>query len=107
MPLNYISVTHKANFEVYDLIEIPILECGRRQTDVKRIIGGTEAAPGSWPWQIGMYYSGKFVCGGSLVNKNWIITAGYCVKNRGSDQFIIHLGETLKLKLIIKFEKIV
>jgi trypsin len=44
------------------------------------IVGGHEAAPGSWPWAV---YLEKlpfgFECGGSLIDKRWVITAAHCV----------------------------
>jgi hypothetical protein len=52
-----------------------------------RIVGGTQAAPGAWPWAAALVrvpstndYLGQF-CGGSLVAPNWILTAAHCVTN--------------------------
>jgi len=49
-----------------------------------RIIGGVEAEPNSWPWHIklkmrrstGRY---SFVCGGSLIDPRYCVTAAHCV----------------------------
>jgi len=43
-----------------------------------RIVGGDEAAPGSWPWQIELKYRGNQHCGGSIVSNRYIVTAAHC-----------------------------
>jgi secreted trypsin-like serine protease len=54
--------------------------CGKRPlVNADKIVGGTTAVPGDWGWQISMLYNGRHICGGSLVNANWIVTAAHCV----------------------------
>lgn len=36
-----------------------------------RIIGGQEVIPNSWPWQV-FVYDGSHMCGGSLINNQWL-----------------------------------
>ena len=43
-----------------------------------QIVGGQEADPGEWPWQA-IIFPGPFMCGGSLIHPEWIMTAAHCV----------------------------
>merc|ERR1711915_949108 len=45
-----------------------------------RIIGGVEAPPHEFPWQISLRNLGSHICGGSIINKNQVITAAHCVE---------------------------
>ena len=45
-----------------------------------KITGGTTALISDYPWQV-YFISGNFRCGGSIINGNWVITAGHCTKN--------------------------
>jgi len=61
------------------------------------IVGGVDAVPGSWPWQI-VWCSGtnpatcSLSCGGSVVHQNWVITAGHCVNAANPGQYTVKAG---------------
>lgn len=49
------------------------------------IVGGGEAEPGAWPWQVAIMFAdiedgflAQF-CGGTLIAPTWVLTAGHCV----------------------------
>jgi secreted trypsin-like serine protease len=48
----------------------------------QRIVGGVDAIPYSWPWQVALFTGkGAFAyqfCGGTVISPNWIMTAGHC-----------------------------
>ena len=47
-----------------------------------RIIGGQDSYAGEFPYAAAIYKStaeGNYFCTGSVLNKEWIITAGQCV----------------------------
>ncbi|KFO84334.1 Ovochymase-2, partial [Buceros rhinoceros silvestris] len=46
------------------------------------IIGGEEAVPHSWPWQVSVQVSDEHVCGGAVLAKEWVVTAAHCFSAR-------------------------
>jgi len=70
-------------------------------TGDSEIVGGEEAKPHSWPWQAALFmressWSGPKwfqFCGGSLIDSNWVMTAGHCFyKQYDTSNFKIKLG---------------
>jgi len=77
------------------------LQCGKQGTGSKRpagtrVVGGTAAKPGEWPWLAALGYRSKqggqvrFLCGGALIGPSHVITAAHCIR---SDLTTILLGE--------------
>jgi len=57
-----------------------------------RVVGGTEAGFGSFPWQAYIRI-GSSRCGGSLINRNHVVTAGHCVARARPGQIRVTLGD--------------
>uniref|UniRef100_A0A090XE08 Putative trypsin-like serine protease n=2 Tax=Ixodes ricinus TaxID=34613 RepID=A0A090XE08_IXORI len=78
----------------------PRCNCGKRQKAKivsSRIINGTEAPPEHWPWVVGIYDStDTLVCGGSLINEEYVVTAVHCFVNKDACEFSIRLGTILR-----------
>ncbi|KAJ3643191.1 hypothetical protein Zmor_025916 [Zophobas morio] len=58
-----------------------------------RIVGGDEASPGQFPWQVAVYLDtddGTYFCSGALIDPQWVLTAGHCVY--GAKIFTLRLG---------------
>lgn len=59
-----------------------VLACGNPTVmpiEQIRIVGGFEAIPHSWPWQV-YITDDTFVCGASIIDNRWLITAAHCVQ---------------------------
>lgn len=67
---------------------------------VRRIVGGCSSKFSAWPWMAGIYInegSGfRFLCGGSLVEDCWILTAAHCASRVSAKNIITVLGDTVR-----------
>ncbi|XP_037928580.1 uncharacterized protein LOC119662992 isoform X2 [Teleopsis dalmanni] len=63
-----------------------------KQTAQRRIVGGDDAGFGSFPWQAYIRI-GSSRCGGSLVSRRHVVTAGHCVARAISRQVHVTLGD--------------
>uniref|UniRef100_A0AAY4B7E7 pancreatic elastase II n=1 Tax=Denticeps clupeoides TaxID=299321 RepID=A0AAY4B7E7_9TELE len=62
---------------------------------VTRVVGGEDARPHSWPWQISLQYTrnGQWyhTCGGTLISPEWVLTAAHCISN--TNTYRVFLGK--------------
>ncbi|KAK7502858.1 hypothetical protein BaRGS_00005807 [Batillaria attramentaria] len=56
-------------------------ECGQRQVPFVQsfVAGGEIVPPGKWPWVVSLLYLGQAICGGTLIDKKWVVTAAHCI----------------------------
>lgn len=57
------------------------------------IVGGSEARPHQFPWQVGIFMDGAYFCGGSIISDEYILTAAHCADGFSSFEVIIGAHE--------------
>ena len=79
------------------------LQCTRSNASKKKsqandyIVGGAETGKGRYPWQVRLSITNEsenFICGGSILSDDWVISAAHCcalAKNHKS--ITVHVGD--------------
>ncbi|XP_077153961.1 transmembrane protease serine 12 isoform X3 [Ranitomeya variabilis] len=70
-------------------------DCGKgplSESIGSRIVGGHDALPGAWPWQVSLQYFNfgfgyRHLCGGSVINRIWVMTAAHCFIDKRNHRY--------------------
>lgn len=49
-----------------------------KREDILRVVGGRSSKPKAWPWVVSIYRDGFLLCGGTILDDIWIMTAAHC-----------------------------
>ncbi|XP_016060180.1 PREDICTED: transmembrane protease serine 13 [Miniopterus natalensis] len=58
-------------------VSLQCSHCGLRAM-TGRIVGGALAPESKWPWQVSLHYGTTHICGGTLIDAQWVLTAAHC-----------------------------
>ncbi|KAF3703637.1 Chymotrypsin-like elastase family member 2A [Channa argus] len=64
-----------------------------------RVIGGHNAQPNTWRWQVSLQYDsyndGSYyhMCGGTIIDSSFIMTAAHCILSMQANQYRVVVGE--------------
>lgn len=59
-----------------------------------RIVGGRPIHISRVPWQVVIFRNDRFICGGSLISVDWVLTAAHCVADGG--RFGVRAGSSFR-----------
>ncbi|XP_016430936.1 enteropeptidase [Sinocyclocheilus rhinocerous] len=59
--------------------KVPLNSETRNGNKAGRVVGGQDAQKGAWPWIASLRWLGGHVCGATLIDSEWLITAAHCV----------------------------
>ncbi|XP_067654173.1 chymotrypsin A-like [Haliotis asinina] len=57
-----------------------------------RIVGGGQAEPHEYPWQVSLRYKGQHLCGGTLIDDQWVLTAAHCFQQTYGNYWTVGIG---------------
>ncbi|KAJ0015917.1 hypothetical protein NQD34_014207 [Periophthalmus magnuspinnatus] len=68
--------------------------CGRPPAAENRIVGGSAATEGKWPWQVDIQKTTEgHICGGSLIAQDWVLSAAHCFPNPSDlSSHVVYVG---------------
>lgn len=94
-----VSTARPFAVDVTQVTQEPVIfnECGIRNEDGAgfRITNAADGETefGEFPWMVALFADKSYVCGGSLIRPNVVVTAGHCVFSRRNANLVVRAGE--------------
>ncbi|CAD7083715.1 unnamed protein product [Hermetia illucens] len=89
---DYDDTDDDVDYDVATTVRTCNCECGQSNQEI-RIVGGKPTGVNQYPWMVRLVYDGKFHCGGTLLTKDYVMTAAHCVKRLRRSKIRIILGD--------------
>uniref|UniRef100_A0A673U4L9 tryptase n=1 Tax=Suricata suricatta TaxID=37032 RepID=A0A673U4L9_SURSU len=66
--------------------------CGHTNIACK-MVKGKLVEVGKWPWQVSIFFLGAYICSGSLIHHQWVLTAAHCLqRSKDPKQYSVSVG---------------
>jgi len=75
----------------------------RRGPVSPRIVGGSDASPLEFPWQVAYQVNQKDMCGGTLIALDWVLTAAHCIYSAMTATVVVGTKELAKVDATMQF----
>ncbi|XP_045460971.1 chymotrypsin-2-like [Harmonia axyridis] len=59
-----------------------------------RVVGGSDAPEGAFPYQVALQIRNSLFCGGSIIDNSWILTAAHCLDGQSAEKIKVVAGTT-------------
>nr|XP_012417425.1 PREDICTED: putative serine protease 46 isoform X1 [Odobenus rosmarus divergens] len=66
--------------------------CGHTNIACK-MVKGKLVEVGKWPWQVSILFLGMYICSGSLIHHQWVLTAAHCLqRSKDPKMYSVRVG---------------
>ena len=69
--------------------------CSPNSATLTRIVAGETASSNTWGWIVSILINGNQLCGGSIIDSSWVVTAAHCVVSR-IRSVVVYAGSTAR-----------
>uniref|UniRef100_A0A182SM91 Peptidase S1 domain-containing protein n=1 Tax=Anopheles maculatus TaxID=74869 RepID=A0A182SM91_9DIPT len=77
---------------IFGLLTVASALPQRSNSPNARIAGGEDAADGQFPFQVALINEGLVYCGGTVLNRRWVLTAAACITGKALSDVQLFVG---------------